>query len=157
MRLLGATSQDVRGSLTEAGETVGEITVDGTLGLVLFAGVPAGLFSGALYAVVRPLLPRGYAGGVALGALLIVLVGPRIDPLRSDNFDFVILGPAWLAVLGFSVLALFHGMLVVALANRMSDGTPALTPRAKRAGRIGAVAVLLLALPAFATAVAEIL
>jgi hypothetical protein len=76
--------------------------------------------------------------------------------VRSDNFDFVILGPAWLAVLGFSVLALFHGMLVEALENRMSDGTPALAPRVKLAGRIGVVAVLLLALPGFATAVAEI-
>src|SRR5688500_18331910 len=46
MRLLAATSPDVHGSLTEAGEKIGEITVGGTLALILFAGVPAGVLSG---------------------------------------------------------------------------------------------------------------
>ena len=88
MRLLAVTSQDVEGSLTEAGETIGEITIGGTLGFIFFTGLAAGLLSGVLYAPVRPLLPPGRLGGVALGALLLVLFGSTIDPLRSDNFDF---------------------------------------------------------------------
>jgi hypothetical protein len=85
MRLLAETSPDARGSLTEAGETIGEITVDGTLALFLFAGVPAGLLSGALYALVGPLLPPGRVRGIALGLLLLILFATAIDPLRADS------------------------------------------------------------------------
>jgi hypothetical protein len=153
MRLLAATSPDAQGSLTEAGEKIGEITISGTLALFLFAGVPAGLLSGALYALVAPVLPRGRAGGLVLGVLLLVLAATRIDPLRSDSVDFLLLDPAWLAVLGFSVVAIFQGMLVTALA----PGPPAISPRAVTAGRV-AVAVLVLAgLPGFIGAVSDIL
>ena len=65
-----------------------------------------------------PLLPGGRARGVALGVLLLVLFATRIDPLRSDSIDFLLLEPAWLAVLGFSALALFQGILAAALRPR---------------------------------------
>jgi hypothetical protein len=153
MRLLGATSEDVHGSLTEAGETVGEITVDGTLALFLFAGVPAGLLSGALCAMVGPLLPPGRVRGLALGLLLLVLFGTTIDPLRADSVDFLLLEPAWLAVLAFSLLAQFQGMLVAALAPVRS--APA--SRIATAGRIAVAVVALAALPGFVGATADIL
>ena len=153
MRLLAATSPDVQGSLTEAGEKVGEITVGGTLGFTFFAGVPAGVLSGALYALVAPLLPRGRAAGIALGVLLLVLAATRIEPLRSDSVDFLLLDPAWLAVLGFGVLALFQGMLVAALAPE----PPAISSRSVLAGRIAIGAVALAALPGFVDATADIL
>jgi hypothetical protein len=41
--------------------------------------------SGLLYALVRPALPAGRAGGVILGILLMVFAGSRLDPLRADN------------------------------------------------------------------------
>ena len=153
MRLLAATSPDVHGSLTEAGETIGEITVDGTLALFLFAGLPAGLLSGALYALAGPVLPRGWARGIALGLLLLVIAATRIDPLRADSVDFLLLDPAWLAVLGFTVLALFQGMLVVALA----PANPAPDPRTLAAGRIVGALVVLAALPGVVDATADIL
>jgi hypothetical protein len=65
MRLLALTSPDVEGSLTEGGATVGDISLDGTLGLIPFGGVPAGHLSGLLYALVRPAPPPGRAGGLA--------------------------------------------------------------------------------------------
>ena len=123
MRLLAATSPEATGSFTEADEIVGSTSVDGTLALILFAGLPAGLLSGLLYAVVRPALPRGRAGGLILGAMLLILAATRLDPLRADNFDFALVGPASLAVLAFTALALFHGMLVVALAARISNSS----------------------------------
>ena len=44
MRLLAATSgRAAQGRLTEAGERVGEITTDGTIGFLLFVGVGGGL------------------------------------------------------------------------------------------------------------------
>jgi len=153
MRLLAETSPDAQGSLTEAGEKIGEITIGGTLGFIFFAGLPAGLLSGALYALVAPVLPRGRAGGIVLGVLLLVLAATRIDPLRSDNVDFLLLDPAWLAVLGFSVLALFQGMLVAALA----PAPPAVGSRALLFGRIAVAVVTLAALPGFVDATADIL
>ena len=153
MRVLAVTSPDAHGSLTEAGEKIGEITLGGTLGFIFFTGVPAGFLSGALYALVAPVLPRGRAGGVVLGVLLLVLAATRIEPLRSDSVDFLLLDPAWLAVLGFSVLALFQGMRVAALA----PAPPAVGSRVLRLGRIAVAVVTLAALPGFLSAVDELL
>ena len=160
MRLLALTSPEAEGSFTEAAEVVGEITFGGTLGFILFVGVPAGLLSGALYALLRPVLPRGRAGGVVLGGLLLVLAGTRIEPLRSDNIDFSLVGPAWLAVLGFTAVALLQGMLVVALSTRFAVPEPSsarISDGALTAGRIAVVALLLVALPGFIGAVDDIL
>lgn len=156
MRLLALTSPDARGSITEAEEVVGEITFGGTLGFVVFAGLGAGLVAAVLYALLRPILPARHAGGVALGALLLVLVGTRIEPLRADNFDFNIVGPAWLAVLSFTVLALFQGMVTVALAERMAE-PPKLHGRPRIAAQVVLAVVVLAALPGFAGALSDIL
>ena len=154
MRLLAVTSPDADGTLTEGGATVGDVTLDGTLGFFVFAGLPAGLLSGALYALVAPLLPSRGARGLAVGLLLLVLAATRIDPLRTDNFDFLLLEPAWLAVVGFSVLALFQGILVAALAP-----SPRAAPERRTliAGRVALAAVLIAALPGFLDATGEIL
>jgi len=161
MRLLAATSPEAEGSFTEAAEVVGEITLGGTLGFIAFIGVPAGLLSGALYALMRPVLPRGRAGGVALGGLLLVLAGTRIEPLRSDNFDFSLVGPAWLAVLGFAAVALLQGMLVVALSRRFAlpepPGAARIPDGAITAGRVAVAVLLLVALPGFIGSVDDIL
>ena len=156
MRLLAVTSPEVAGSVTEAGEIIGEISVDGTLGFIVFAGLPAGAVSGALYALLRPVLPAGRIGGLMLGAVLVVLAGPTIDPLRADNFDFVLVGPGWLSVLAFTALGLFQGLLVAAIAARLSEPVAA-PPRLVTAGRIALGVVVLVALPVFVSAVADIL
>jgi hypothetical protein len=65
--------------------------------------------------------------------------------LRRSNPDFDLVGPSWVAVVAFTVLVVFHGMLVAALAGRLSRAVPLL------AARPGAIAVhaplLLLVLP----------
>jgi hypothetical protein len=155
MRLLAATSSpDVQGLSTEAGETIGEITVGGTLGFIVFVGLPAGFLSGGIYALVAPVLPGGRARGVALGVLLLVLFATRIEPLRADSFDFLLVEPAWLAVLGFSALALFQGMLVAALAPAPR---PVARSRVLIAGRIALALLLVATLPGFIDSTADIL
>jgi hypothetical protein len=153
MRLLALTSPDARGGTTEAGETIGEITAGGTAGFVLFIGVPAGALAVIVFVLAGSLLPAGRAGGVVLGLVLLVLVGVRLEPLRADNFDFNLVGPDWLSLLSFTALALFQGMLTWALAARY--GLQPVRWRG-RAVRIAAAVVVLLALPGFAGAVAEI-
>jgi len=154
MRLLALTSPDAAGVLTEADATVGEITAGGTLGFVLFVGLPAGFVSGVAYALVAPLVPSRRVRGLVVGVLLLALVAPRIDPLRSDNFDFLLLDPEWLAVLAFTVLAVFQGMLVAALAP-----APIAAPRRRvlTAARVALALVLVAALPGFIDATGEIL
>jgi len=96
MRVLAATSGDaVQGAETEAREIVGDITLGGTLGFVLFVGLLGGAFCALLYAVVQRWLPRSPLRGLMFGALLLVLLGTRIEPLRTNNEDFDIVGPPW--------------------------------------------------------------
>jgi hypothetical protein len=157
MRLLAVTSPDAAGSITEADEIVGEISAGGTLGFFLFAGLPAGVLSALVYAVVRPLLPAGRAGGLALGALLLIGTGTRIEPLRADNPDFEIVGPDWLSVTAFIALALFQGLVVVAAGSRLARSPIALGPRAVRAGRVALAVVGLVLLPGCVSALADIM
>lgn len=126
MRLLAATAGDgAQGAITEAEEVVGEISVDGTIGLYLFGGVLPGLLSGAIYVACRRWLPAGRLGGLAFGALHLVVAATRIDPLRPDNPDFDLVGPGWLALATFALATILHGMAVVAIANRFSGRFPA--------------------------------
>ena len=102
MRLLAVTAgADAQGRITEAEEVVGRITVDGTLGFVVFTGLFFGTVSGAAYLLLRRWLPAGRAGGLAYGALLLVVAGTRLEPLRRGNPDFDLVGPGWVSGLGW--------------------------------------------------------
>ena len=143
MRLLAATAGDgAQGLLTEAEEVVGNIDLGGTIGLYLFGGILPGLLSAVLYLLVRRWLPAGRLGGLAFGALHLVVAATRLDPLRPDNPDFDLVGPGWLAVLTFSLAAIVHGMAVVAIANRYSTRFP--PPAGSRAVRVRTVLPLVL-------------
>lgn len=159
MRLLAITSQESHGVITEGGATIGDITVGGTLGFFVFAGVAAGTLSALLYALAGSLLPRGRAGGITLGLLLLVLAGTRLEPLRADNFDFNLVGPDWVSLVSFTALAVFQGMLMWALAGRLNLRPLPIARgrRAATAGRLAAGVLVLAALPGFVTAVADIL
>src|SRR5918995_3059070 len=145
MRLLAVTAgPDAHGRITEADQVVGRISVDGTLGFIVFTGLFFGAASGAAYLLVRRWLPGGRAGGVAFGVLLLVLAGTRLEPLRPGNPDFDLVGPGWVAVATFAALVLFHGMLVAALAGRLSRAVPLLAPTPRAI--VAHVPLLLLAL-----------
>jgi hypothetical protein len=144
MRLLALTAgADAQGRLTEADQIVGRITADGTLGFVVFTALFSGPILGAAYLLLRRWLPAGRAGGLAYGAVLLVTAATRVEPLRRGNPDFDLVGPGWVSVAAFAALALFHGMLVAALAGRLSRSVPLL---AARPGAIAAHAPLLLLL-----------
>jgi hypothetical protein len=129
MRLLAATAGDAaQGRLTEAEELVGEITLGGTIGFIVFVGVLVGAASGVGYLLLRRWLPRGPWSGPAFGALLLVTASPHLDPLRPENPDFDIVGPGWLAAVSFGALALLHGSSVAALAGRYSREVPLVRP-----------------------------
>jgi hypothetical protein len=155
MRLLAMTAgADAQGQLTEAEEIVGRISLDGTVGFVLFTGLFFGPVSAAGYLLVRRWLPAGLAAGLAYGGLLLVIAGTRVEPLRRANPDFDLVGPGWVAVAAFATLVVFHGMLVAALAGRLSRALPLL---AARPGAVAVHAPLLLVLPAPSVALVLVL
>lgn len=128
MRLLAVTAGEAaQGKLTEAEEVVGEITVGGTLGFVIFAGLFSGLVTTALYLLLRRWLPGGRCGALAFGLLLLVVAATRTEPLRPDNPDFGIVGPGWVALVSFAALVLVHALLVAAVAGRLSRALPLLS------------------------------
>jgi hypothetical protein len=145
MRLLAVTSSsNVQGSFTEAQAQIGEITIGGTLGFIVFAGIPAGLLTALVWAVARP-------PGPLLGLVVLALFGAFIDPLRSDNFDFNLVGPDWLSVLAFTALAVFTGTLLAAVAERLTGAPP------WRLGRIATGVAVVVTAPLFIASVARIL
>lgn len=129
MRLLAVTAGDAaQGRITEADEVVGKITLDGTIGFVLFNGIFGGVLAGALYLLVRRFLPAGRLGGrlggVTFGLLLLVILGSTIDPLRKNNLDFDLVGPGWVAVLVFTALAIGFGLAIDGFTTRGSAWLP---------------------------------
>lgn len=129
MRLLAATSPESQGFQTEAEETVGRITLGGTIGFIIFIGLGFGLAVGVTYVFVAFVLPRGIAGGVLFGVALLVVFATHLDPLRAGNPDFTIVGPAWLAVSSFTVLAVLTGAVTTPIAGRVAAGLGHPRPR----------------------------
>ena len=145
MRLLAATSSDaIQGRVTEAGETVGEVTVDGTIGLVLFAGLFGGLLLAAMHGVLGKWLPRRRAGALVVCAAFAVTVATRLDPLRPDNVDFIILGRPAFAVASFVVVGVLACLTLTATIARLSHALPLL---AARPGAVVGYVPILLVLP----------
>ena len=114
--------------MTEAEEIVGRITTDGTIGFIVFNGLLGGVFGGAAYLLVRRFLPKGRVGGLLFGAALLVVFGTTIEPLRPDNPDFDIVGPAWLAIVLFVSMALAFGLTLQAVLARLSAALPLPAP-----------------------------
>jgi hypothetical protein len=124
MRLLAATSPAAQGAITEAGETVGEITLGGTLGFVVFGALPGALLAAAAFALIQRFLPSGRLAGLLFGLLLLVAAAPHIEPLRSDNPDFRFLGPPWLAVIVLGLVVIGDGLLTAAVMSWYSRRLP---------------------------------
>jgi hypothetical protein len=149
MRLLAVTAGDAaQGRVTEAEEIVGRITVDGTIGFILFNGIFGGIVFSGPYLILRRFLPPGRLGGAAYGLGLLVVLGTTLDPLRRDNPDFDIVGPGWLAVVVFGALAIAFGVTLAAVMARLSQWLPLLTGERRVIVRyLGPAAVSALAFP----------
>jgi hypothetical protein len=124
MRVLAATSSDdVQGLQTEADETIGEVSVGGTLFLIVGVGIGAAVVGLGFFSMLRRWLPdRSLAAGlvgVAIGAGL--LVRPA-GLLTSANRDFTLVAPVALAVVlclaTFVLFGVTFGVLVDHLASR---------------------------------------
>lgn len=145
MRLIAATSDEsAQGRLTEAEAVVGEVTVGGTLFLVVFVGLFSGVAGGLAMVLFRRFLPRRswVAGLVVAGAIGGILARP-VGLLDPDSIDFEILEPRWFAAaLG---IALIGGLGVVGahLIDTFTRIWP--TPSFRPGGVAGLLPLILLA------------
>lgn len=104
---------------TENGNRVGDITFAGTLALVVFTGVAAGVLGGIVYAVVEPWLRRVRLWhGLAYGAALLLAYGFLV--LDPSNFDFRRFGPPALNVAMFAALFVIFGVITAWLFDALS-------------------------------------
>ena len=122
MRLLAATSPEAEGLHTEAGFTIGHISTLGTIGFIVAVGIAFGVVVGPTFVFASFALPRGIGGGVLYGTALLVVFGSHIEPLRPGNEDFEVVGPSWLAVAAFSILAVLTGAVSAPVAGRIAAG-----------------------------------
>lgn len=121
MRLSGAmalaSDPATRYMRTGDGFQVGRITVDGTVGLVIFGGVFGSIVAAAFWALLKDRLPSErqllWAGlaAAAIGGNFLV---------HADNIDFVILQPVWVNVVLYPLLAGVAGVVIVALDRRLT-------------------------------------
>ena len=142
MRLSALAAPEVRGTLTENGNVVGDITFFGTIGLMLFAGVASAIFGAGVFTVVGPWLPRStVARGLVFGGFLLALLGSSVvDP---GNADFVILGDRVLNVSMFSALFVAFGLVASGAVAFLEGRFPRAIERSPRTWAL----VVLCALP----------
>ena len=111
--------------------------MEGTLGLVLFAGIGPGVVAGGLYAAVRPWLARfGRWDGLAFGFALLLMSGSAV--IEPNNADFRRFGPPALNVVLFAALFIVLGLSLPALW-RAASRLPALVTAI--AGLAGTMAI----------------
>jgi hypothetical protein len=110
MRVRGfAAGPSMVGVHTSNGNRVGDITVAGTLALVLSVGVASGLAGGVVYAALEPWLRRLRPWhGLAYGGVLLAVFGFTV--LDPSNFDFTRFGPPALNVAMFAALFVIFGV-----------------------------------------------
>lgn len=125
MRLSGAmalaSDPATRFMLTGDGFQVGRITLDGTIGLIIFGGVFGSIAAAAYWALLKDRLPAKrqllWAGlaAAAIGGNFLV---------HPDNIDFVILEPVVANVVLYPALTGIAGVVIVLIDRRLSRSLP---------------------------------
>lgn len=119
MRISGFTAGPALvGVTTENGNRVGDITLAGTVGLVIFVGLATGIVGGIVYAIVEPWLRRVRPWhGLAYGVALLLAFGFTV--LDPSNFDFMRFGILLLNVAMFAALFVIFGATVAWLFDTL--------------------------------------
>ena len=126
MRIAGAAAGERgAGMQTEAGFTVGEITLEGTIFLIIFIGIFTGVIGTAVYLAFRPWLAwAGRWRGLAFGVVLFSLGSATSDMMNTDNVDFIILRNSELLVALIFGLFLAFGVVIDSVFSFLNARMP---------------------------------
>jgi hypothetical protein len=91
MRIVALLIPDAFGAFTENGNRIGDITIEGSLGLIVFAGLFVGIFVGVIWVVVSPWLPATL-GLRTLAAVPLAIGLGTFGLIEGNNPDFAVLG-----------------------------------------------------------------
>jgi len=98
-----------QGTLTDADQVVGDMTLGRTLVLIVFGGLLTGMAGGLMYSGARRWLADArQLRGLAFGALLLVSTGWSV--IERDNPDFAALGSVTANVTMFAIIFLAFGV-----------------------------------------------
>lgn len=126
MRIAGAVAGERgAGMRTEAGFTVGELTLEGTIFLILFIGIFTGLIGTTIYLAFRPWLAwAGRWRGLVFGVVLFGFGSATSDIMNPDNVDFIILRNSELLVALIFGLFLAFGVVIDAMFSLLDARMP---------------------------------
>jgi len=141
MRIAAVAANDrVMGATTENGNRVGEITLGGTVAILIFVGIGSGLIGAIAFLISEPWLARaGKWHGLVFGGFLLAITARA--GLNADNFDFFIVGNQELNVAMFLALFLAFGLLMPPLIHTLERRLPAIHPGRPGVAGFGYVAL----------------
>lgn len=146
MFLLRLTSPDSVGLTSDDGFVIGQVTLSGTVNLLML-GAAVGLIGAAAYLLVEPWLvgPR-WLRELGVAVVAAALAGSLI--IHPDGVDFSALGPLWLTIGLFLALpAAFGGAIGPVLASVAAPGSWTRRGRWRIALPLALLACFALALP----------
>ncbi len=127
MRLAALLVPSADGAFTENGNRIGDITLGGTLGIVVGLGLLFGAVAGSLWVVVRPWLPSSRQARLVVTIPIAVALGtPGLIEARNRDFDILQHDPLVVVSL-VALVALFGPALVLVdawLDRRLPHPTP---------------------------------
>ena len=126
MRLAALAAPEARGLLTENGNVIGEVTVAGTIALLVVGGIGSAIVGAGAFVVFDPWIPRRtVARGLVLGGFLLVFGGSIV--IDAANSDFVVLGNRMLNVVLFAALFPAFGLVASGTAAWLDRRIPPAT------------------------------
>ena len=130
---ISAVAADSDGLITEGGNRVGDITVGGTIALVIFGGGLTGVVGGLLLFTVGSWLPQRLSWrAVSFALLLPAITGATI--VAAENRDFLFLDPPELNIAMFLLLFAAFGAVAVVIDEALDGLIPEPRPSQVRSG-----------------------
>jgi hypothetical protein len=123
MRLAAVLVPEATGEFTENGERIGAITAQGSLGLLLFGGVGAGIAAAAIWVVIRSWLPERRRDRILASVPVALAFGSPLL-IEGRNPDFVILGHHPVVVASLVALVAVTGPALVILDDWLDRRLP---------------------------------
>jgi ABC-type transport system involved in cytochrome c biogenesis permease subunit len=126
MRLIAlADDREDFGSITGSGAFVGDITLGGTVNVLLFC-MALGIFGAFLYVALRSWLPARGAYRSLVFVLIVLGLGLFVT-IDSNQGDFVFVNTA-VSIVSFTAVLLLYALLMPPLIDRLAPRTPARSP-----------------------------